>query len=135
MNGVIKKTLTQNNPVVDLVMAVPMTIDASAVDSGNPDGTHILRPGLVLGKISASGKLKDYWIDYDSGTDTSDGSETAYAILLNEVDLKDGDPTGTATDHEAMVMLYGVADPNKCFNYDAAAKTDLESANRIFFRS
>jgi len=125
-----RKSFNDTSCIIEKTLAVQMTIDASAVDVGNIDQTHILRKNLILGKITASGKL----VAYDE-TGTDDGRRTAYAILVNETDLKNGNPLATATDHEAQALIIGIADPSLCHGYDAAAKVDLEGANRIFFRS
>ncbi len=99
-----------------------VTIDSSARDSGNsPDTT--LRKGLVLGKITASGKFAQY----DSGA--ADGTETAYGILADEGKVVDED--GNAVDTFATVMVHGKVDESKLIGIDAAAKADLD---QIIFR-
>jgi hypothetical protein len=99
-----------------------VTIASSARDSENtPDTT--LRKGLVLGKITASGKFAQY----DSGA--SDGTETAYGILADEVKVVDED--GSAADAFATVMVHGKVDESKLIGIDAAAKADLD---QIIFR-
>lgn len=50
-------------------------IDGSARDAGNTGYTDVLRPGLLLGKITSSGKLKEW-----SPTAT-DGTQNVYGIL------------------------------------------------------
>lgn len=54
-----------------------VTIDSSAADSGNAGATDILRPGLLLGRITSTGKLKQW-----SPTAT-DGSQFIHGILDN----------------------------------------------------
>ena len=86
-------------------LTAPLVIDATAIDAGNTGQTHILRSGLVLGKLTSGGNLKQY-------TDgLSDGTEVAYAILLQQVDLKDGNPSASATAHPAEVLL--IASPSR----------------------
>jgi hypothetical protein len=53
----------------------PQVIDGSARDSGNTSYTDVLRPGLLLGKITATGKLKEW-----SPTAT-DGSQLIWGVL------------------------------------------------------
>lgn len=99
-----------------------VTIDSSARDSGNsPDTT--LRKGLVLGKITASGKFAQY----DSGA--VDGTETAYGILADQGKVVDGD--GNAVDTFATVMVHGKVGESKLIGIDTAAKADLD---QIIFR-
>lgn len=53
---------------------------STAVDAGNTPTTY-LRKGLILGKVTASGKLKEW------NPDGSDGSEIAIGILDLDVDM------------------------------------------------
>lgn len=102
------------------IMSRNVTIAATAVDAGNTGQTHILRAGLVLGRITASGK----YVAYDAaGTD--DGRRDARCILRYQVDLKDGDPGAAASDHVANVMWIGEAVSGHCIGYDAGAAADL----------
>lgn len=50
-------------------------IDGAARDAGNSGDTTVLRPGLLLGKVTSSGKLKEW---NPSGTD---GTENVYGVL------------------------------------------------------
>jgi len=50
-------------------------IDGSARDAGNTGYTDVLRPGLLLGRITASGKLKEW------DSTATDGTENLYGIL------------------------------------------------------
>ena len=50
-------------------------IDGSARDAGNTGYTDVLRPGLLLGKITASGKLKEW------NPAATDGTQNIYGIL------------------------------------------------------
>tara|TARA_R110000751_G_scaffold130619_1_gene232575 strand:+ start:2892 stop:3719 length:828 start_codon:yes stop_codon:yes gene_type:complete len=50
-------------------------IDGSARDAGNTGYTDVLRPGLLLGRITASGKLKEW------NPIATDGTENLYGIL------------------------------------------------------
>lgn len=52
-------------------------IDASAADSGNTPSTDILRPGLILGKIFSSGKVKQW------DPTATDGTQYLFGILDN----------------------------------------------------
>ena len=101
-------------------------IVSTAVDSGNTAiSTSILRAGLVLGKITASGKYKQY----DDAA--SDGSQTAVGILARDVDLR-APVTGTVGDTPAVIMTVAEVDESKCIGIDANGKTDL---SKIIFRS
>tara|TARA_R110000824_G_scaffold391156_1_gene588767 strand:- start:11828 stop:12655 length:828 start_codon:yes stop_codon:yes gene_type:complete len=54
---------------------VGSVVIGSARDAGNSGDTTVLRPGLLLGKITASGKLKEW---NPTGTD---GSQNIYGVL------------------------------------------------------
>ncbi len=89
-----------------------LCIASSARDSGNsPDTT--LRKGLVLGKISASGKFAEY-----------DGRHSAYGILAYEVKVVDDE--GKPCDVFATVMVHGKVSEAKLIGIDAVAKVDLD---------
>jgi hypothetical protein len=98
----IKSTIWTDQPFVSqLVQVKTVTIDATAEDSNNPNGTHILRAGLVLGHDGTN------YLQYD---DTAvDGTEVAACILLQDCDLKDGDPTAANADQQGIVMWIGEA--------------------------
>lgn len=96
--------------------AVAIVLDADARDSGNsPDTT--LRKGLVLGKVTASDKYKEY--DPTAG----DGTETARLILADEVDLLD--EGGTAADTEGLGAFRGDFIASALIGLDADARDDL----------
>ena len=80
----------------DNFVSVEGIVASGAVDSAHTGKTHILRPGLALTFNTASGQ----WFNTVSG-DTYDG------ILLNEVDLKDGDTTNSSTAHPGAVVVIG----------------------------
>lgn len=59
-------------------------IDGAARDAGNSPAT-VLRRGLVLGQVAATGKLKEY-----SGTAT-DGTDRVHSVLMVELRTQDFD--------------------------------------------
>ena len=100
---------------------VGITLASSAVDAGNTP-TTTLRKGLVLGKITATGKYKEY------DPSASDGSETAALILVDQADmLQDSLDGSTTRDQLATGMQHGVVDESKLVGCDAAAKTALDN--------
>lgn len=56
-------------------MFFPVMIGGASRDSGNTNYTTVLRPGLLLGKVTATGKVKEW---NPSGTD---GSERLFGVL------------------------------------------------------
>lgn len=70
-------------------------LDSAAVDAGNTP-TTTLRRGLLLGKVTASGKLKQY------DADASDGTETVHSILDHDVSTLEN---GVATDQHVRVLV------------------------------
>lgn len=94
-----------------------ITISSAARDAGNTGKTTTLRPGLVLGEITASGKYKEY---YPSG---SDGSEVAAGILEDQVKVIDSD--ANACDAMASMIVHGRVNESALLLCDAAAKSDL----------
>lgn len=100
---------------------ITVTIDSSARDSGATPTTK-LRAGLVLGKITASGKYKEY----DNAA--SDGSQTAVGILANDVLLIDA--AGTAQDVPGTMAMICEVDSGNLIGYDANALADFEAAGK-----
>jgi len=107
------------------VLSVPETIDATAVDAGNTGQTYVLRAGLAMGRITASGKLAQY------NNGASDGTQTCVGYLMHDVDLKDNNPAASATDHGADVLVLGLVKTGNLYGHDAAAAVDL--AGKIWF--
>lgn len=100
----------------DHVVQVPITIDEDARDAGNTP-TTTLRSGLVLGRITESGKFKEYV------STNEDGSETAVCILRHEARVLDSD--GTACDASGVGVIHGYVDKSKLIGIDADGKADL----------
>ena len=96
---------------------IGITIDKDAVDAGSTP-TTTLRKGLVLGKITASGKYAQY------DDNASDGTETAACILADEVNLLDED--GNVQDSHSVGVIHGVVDESKLVGIDANGKADLK---------
>jgi len=121
MAGVTSKSNSPYGWLLRIALTEKVTIDDTAVDAGNTGQTHILRAGLVMGKITASGKMAHY------APGASDGTETAYGILLSDVDTKDGDPGATAADMPGLLLIAGeVHDAaNNCLLWDSAAAADF----------
>jgi len=105
-----------------VVLTKKVTIDDTCIDAGNTGQTHILRAGLPVGEITATGKFAHY------ASGASDGTETGDYILLEQVDLKDGDPGATAADHVAHVLVIGSVVAGEVLLQDAALIADLTKA-------
>ena len=78
---------------------------ASAVDAGNTNGTSNLRSGLLMGKVTASGKLKQW------DPTATDGSERIYGVLGPMVSTSFG--TSTVDRFVGMILVGGMVDPAK----------------------
>lgn len=78
------------------VLSTGATIDAAARDAGN-DITTVLRRGLLMGKVTATGSLKEY------DPAASDGTEDVYGVL--NVELTMVDTLGQATDRHAPIII------------------------------
>ena len=95
---------------------VAVTVDSASADSGGSP-TTTLRKGLVLGKVTASGKFKQY------NNAAADGTEVAAGILDDEVNLID--EAGTARDSQATMLIHGFVKESKLHGIDANGKADL----------
>lgn len=92
-------------------------ISGAARDSGNSP-TYELRPGLLLGQITSSGKYTNY-----SGTAT-DGSEVASAILMEGLRMQDFD--GNNSDKFYGVLVGGPVQGSKILNLDLMARQQMD---------
>ena len=72
-----------------LIVSGPIVTDSEILEAG-----QTLKRGAVLGKVSATGKLKlSATVLSDGVTAVTDGSENVYAILLDDADATAGDTT------------------------------------------
>jgi hypothetical protein len=101
---------------------IGITIDKTARDAGNTP-TTTLRKGLVIGKITATGKYAQY------NDAANDGTQVARCILADEVNLLDEE--GTAQDGHSVGVIHGVVEEAKLIGLDANGKADL---THVIFR-
>ncbi len=124
--AVVTRTHDQRPFVRQLTQTKNVIVDATAIDAGNTGQTHILRDGLMLAHSAATSN----YIHYTPGASAGDG-DVAACILLNKVDLKNGDPAATAADKTVHVMWIGQAVSDHVLLYDANSKTDLDSGSEF----
>jgi len=84
---------------------------------GGFTGAATLKAGTVLGKITSGGK---YAASAASG---SDGSQTAIAVLLDNIDIADGDVVAAIIARDAEVN-------GGSLEYEATVDTDNEKATK-----
>lgn len=119
-----EETATPSEFLLDShVMQKGITVDDTARDAGNTGKTTTLRPGLVMGKITASGKYAQY------NNSASDGTQTAIGILKDQVKVID--ENANAVDAQAVLVIHGRVDESALIGCDAGAKADL--AGQIVF--
>jgi len=128
--GVETKTVTPREFLLsDHKIAVGVTLVSTARDNYDEDGstahtpTTTLRKGLVLGKVTASGKYAQY------DDNASDGTEVAAGILEEEVNLLDAN--ATAQDTDGTMVIHAYVDESQLYGIDANGKTDL--SDQILF--
>jgi hypothetical protein len=91
-------------------------IVSTTTDAGSSP-TTTLRPGLLMGKVTASGK----WGKYDPTA--TDGREVAQGILRFGVNMLD--TGGTAADKAGVFVIKGFAKNGSVYNLDALARRQL----------
>lgn len=103
-----------------------VTLDLAKFDFSTVFTTRRIPGGVVLGKVTASGKYGPY----DNAA--VDGREVAVGILFDDLDVPDGESTGDRP--VAMITRANIIEANLPTNHglDANAKTDLTS--RIWFK-
>lgn len=109
---------------VDLALRGTVIMVSTAVDAGSSP-TSVLRAGLVLGKITASGKYKQH------DPTATDGSEVAVAVLAEEMSTLDY--AGVAADKEAHVFLTGILIASVLPNLSAVSRRQLQATGRYLF--
>ena len=92
-------------------------IDGATRDSGNSP-TYELRPGLLLGQVTSTGK----WTDYDKTA--SDGSEVAAGVLIEALRMQDFQ--GSDVDKFYAVLCGGPVQQSKLLNFDAMARQQMD---------
>ena len=96
-------------------------IDGNTTDSGNTP-TYELRPGLLLGQVTSTGK----WTDYDKTA--SDGSEVAAGVLIEGLRMQSFE--GVATDRFYAILVGGPVQASKLLNFDNQARQQMD---KFFF--
>jgi hypothetical protein len=120
--GIGPKFESQENQVwwghENLQIRDPLAIVAStATDVGNTP-TSVLRAGLVMGKITASGKWGAYSVS------ATNGLEVALGVLSHAVQMLD--PTGVAADRQGITILIGgLLKGGSLYGLDANARRQL----------
>lgn len=92
-------------------------IDGNTIDSGNTP-TFELRPGLLLGQITATGKYTDY------DKTATDGSEVACAVLIEGLRMLDF--SNNAVDRFYAVLVGGPVQASKLINFDNMARQQMD---------
>ncbi|MCE9525466.1 MAG: hypothetical protein K8R36_05380 [Planctomycetales bacterium] len=105
----------------DLIATKKVTLDSTAVDSGNTP-TTTLRGGNVLALADSSGKA----LTYDP--DGNDGRQIAMGILEKHQDMLVG---GSATDRFTQMLVHGFLKQGELLGLDPRAKQQL--AGRFVF--
>ena len=101
-------------------------LDSVAIDAGSSP-TSTLRKGLILAKVTSSGRFAQY----DNAV-TGDGQETARGVLDEEKDMLD--ENGVSNHQVADMMIFGYVDNNALIGIDANGRTELTtSTNGCFF--
>lgn len=99
----------------DLIATRKVTIDATAVDSGNTP-TTTLRGGIVLALSDSSGKALSY------KGDANDGRQIALGVLERHQSML---VNGVATDRFSQILVHGLLKQGELVGLDPRAKQQL----------
>tara|TARA_Y100000310_G_scaffold312814_1_gene360495 strand:- start:655 stop:1038 length:384 start_codon:yes stop_codon:yes gene_type:complete len=94
----------------DNYVSVQGVIYSGTTDTNSPDRTTVLRPGLSLTYDSVNG----YWENTASG-DTYNG------ILLDEVDLLNGDTSNSVANMSGVIVVAGVVAEDQLLDVHVSA--------------
>lgn len=101
-------------------------VDSATTDAGNTGYTSVLRPGLLMGKVTATDKLKAFAV---AGTD---GTEDIYGILKKDLRM---DVAGTAqTRMTGAIIVGGFVDPNFVVLSTSTSKGIVGNASEFHIR-
>ena len=121
MGQMIEKK-TYGAPVKDVVLAPHLAFSISVQVSNTGvtavDGRKIIPAGTPLGGATSALETRNTVL---SVTNTSSNGSTAQGILVYDVDVTNGNATGT-------LLVRGVIDTSKCPTIDATVKTALKGA-------
>lgn len=121
MPGMGDPTLTNENQFLwgsdELRRTEPIILDASTVDAGATPTTKVRR-GLVLGRITATNKYKQY------DPTATDGSQVASGILLYARNMA-GLQSGVAEDRQAELVIAGCLKVGNLYGFDENARRHL----------
>lgn len=107
-----------------LVQYDTVDIVSTTVDAGNTP-TTLLRPGLVLGKVTSTGQYTAY-----SATAT-DGSQQAVAVLSREINMLDP-YTGAAANRVDSAIICGPVRASALIGLDNFARQQLGASGFLF---
>lgn len=116
--GLIKNTEPGGGFIREDGHHITITIDSTAVDAGHTGYTTHLRKGLAMGKVTATGRYKQY------APGASDGTQTCLGYLYSDVDMVAGE--AAAANRGGVLLVTGVVDNDKVIGSDAAAIVDLD---------
>lgn len=108
----------------ETVQRVSILLDTSAIDAGNSP-TSVLRPGLILGRITATGKYADY------DPTATNGTQVAELVLLEEVNMLDP-ATAAAAERYWSAAASGRLKASSLINLDYTARAQLAAAGFTF---
>lgn len=120
----IEQTVTWGGDRAPFLEQETYLIDSAAVDAGNTPTTY-LRPGLVLGKVTSSARLKQY-----SATAT-DGSQVPFGVLLRGQSMLD--LNGVAENKYGKIMVGGPVKGSLLFGLDQMARRLMTQSGRFYF--
>jgi len=101
-------------------------IDGASVDSGNTNHTGDLRAGLLMGKVTATGKVKQW------DPTASDGTQNIYGILGH---MQTVSYQGSTLDRLTAIMVAGRVDPTKLLVPGSSTLGIAANANRIVIKN
>lgn len=102
-----------------------IALAAATTDIGNTGTTNLLRPGLVLGKITATGLYRDY------GATNTDGSEIALAVLYVGTNMLDS--SGNTKITQGFIVAKGILQPDFLIGLDGQARRQMVQSGKFIF--
>lgn len=102
---------------IEDALIVGAVLSGAARDAGNGNQPGLMRPGLLLGKVTSSGKLKEY---NPTGTD---GSDLVYGVLCSTARTVNFD--NADQDRLVRVLVRGPVKASGLIGLDAQARSQM----------
>lgn len=106
--------------------SITIIVDSASQDTGNPESANVLRRGLCMGKLTATGKYKEF----NSGGGDGSENEEDVVLLAHEVRERQGETDPLASDKSAQAYYAGTFFSAKIYGDAGLVWADVQRIRR-----